>query len=51
MLRETFADRLKQAMKARETSTISTVRLILAALKDHDVAGRGGARRKVSRTP
>jgi uncharacterized protein YqeY len=41
MLREAFADRLKQAMKAREARTVSTVRLILAALKERDVAARG----------
>lgn len=41
MLREAFTDRLKQAMKARDARTISTVRLILAALKERDVAARG----------
>ena len=41
MLRQTFADRLKQAMKAREPRTVSTIRLILAGLKDRDVAARG----------
>ena len=41
MLREAFVDRLKQAMKAREIRTVSTIRLILAALKDRDVAARG----------
>jgi uncharacterized protein YqeY len=41
MLREAFADRLKQAMKARDARTVSTVRLILAALKERDVAARG----------
>jgi uncharacterized protein YqeY len=41
MLREAFADRLKSAMKARDTRTLSTVRLILAALKERDVAARG----------
>jgi uncharacterized protein YqeY len=41
MLRQAFTDRLKQAMKARETRTVSTVRLILAELKDRDVAARG----------
>jgi len=37
MLREAFTDRLKQAMKARSARTVSTVRLILAALKERDV--------------
>jgi uncharacterized protein len=41
MLREAFTDRLKQAMKARDVRTVSTVRLILAALKERDVAARG----------
>jgi uncharacterized protein YqeY len=41
MLRQAFADRLKEALKARTAGTVSTVRLILAALKDRDVAARG----------
>jgi len=41
MLRQAFADRLKQAMKAREMRTVSTIRLILAGLKDRDIAARG----------
>jgi len=41
MLRQAFTDRLKQAMKAREPRTVSTIRLILAGLKDRDVAARG----------
>ncbi len=41
MLRQAFTDRLKQAMKARETHTVSTIRLILAGLKDRDIATRG----------
>jgi uncharacterized protein YqeY len=41
MLRLAFVDRLKEAMKARDARTISTVRLILAALKDRDIAARG----------
>jgi uncharacterized protein len=41
MLRQAFTDRLKGAMKARELRTISTVRLILAALKERDIAARG----------
>jgi uncharacterized protein len=40
-LREAFAERLKQALKGRDARTVSTVRLILAALKEHDVAARG----------
>ena len=41
MLREAFRDRLKEAMKARDSRTVSTVRLILAGLKERDVAARG----------
>ncbi len=41
MLRQTFTDRLKQAMKARDARTVSTVRMILAGLKERDVAARG----------
>jgi uncharacterized protein len=41
MLREAFAERLKTAMKARDLRSLSTVRLILAALKERDVAARG----------
>jgi uncharacterized protein len=40
MLREAFAERLKTAMRAKENRTVSTVRLILAALKDRDIAAR-----------
>ena len=41
MLRHSFRDRLKEAMKARDSRTVSTVRLILAGLKERDVAARG----------
>jgi uncharacterized protein YqeY len=41
MLRQAFNDRLKEAMKARDTRTVSAVRLILATLKERDVAVRG----------
>src|SRR5271167_2651407 len=41
MLRQAFTDRLKQAMKAKEMRTVSTIRLILAGLKDRDIAARG----------
>ena len=40
MLRQAFAERLKEAMKARDARTISTVRLIIAGLKDRDIAAR-----------
>jgi uncharacterized protein YqeY len=41
MLREAFAERLKEAMRAKDTRTVSAVRMILAALKDRDIAARG----------
>ena len=41
MLREAFSERLKEAMRARDAGTVSAVRLILAGLKDRDIAARG----------
>jgi uncharacterized protein YqeY len=41
MLREAFGERLKQAMRAKDARTLSSVRMILAALKDRDIAARG----------
>lgn len=41
MLRTDLATALKEAMKARRDTEVSTVRLILAALKDRDIAARG----------
>ena len=40
MLREALSERLKTAMRAKQTRVVSTVRLILAALKERDVAAR-----------
>ena len=40
MLREAFTERLKAAMRAKDTRTLSTVRLVLAGLKERDVAAR-----------
>jgi len=40
MLRERFNDTLKQAMRDKETLTLSTVRLILARLKERDIEVR-----------
>ena len=39
-MREAFTERLKSAMRAKDTRTLSTVRLVLAALKERDVAAR-----------
>ena len=41
MLREAFSERLKQAMRAKDARTLSTVRMILAGVKERDVAARG----------
>ncbi len=41
-LRESFADQLKVAMKAGEAARVSTLRMILAKLKDTDIAARPG---------
>ncbi len=40
MLRQRLNDTLKSAMLGRDKRTVSTVRLILAALKDRDIAAR-----------
>jgi uncharacterized protein len=40
-LRQAFADRVKQALKARKARTLSTVRPMLAALRERDIAARG----------
>ena len=41
MLRARLSDALKTAMKAQDQRTVSTVRMILAGLKDRDIAARG----------
>src|ERR1700676_2452759 len=43
MLREAITERMKTALRAKDTRTLSTVRLIMAALKDRDIAARGTA--------
>jgi uncharacterized protein len=40
MLRERFNDTLKQAMRDKDTLVVSTVRLILARLKERDIEAR-----------
>ena len=39
--RTEFNEALKEAQKAKDTTSVSTLRLILAALKDRDIAARG----------
>ena len=41
MLRHELNEALKEAVKGREQRAVSTLRLILAALKDRDIAARG----------
>jgi len=41
MLRARFTDALKDAMRAKRERAVGTLRLILAALKDRDIAARG----------
>jgi uncharacterized protein len=41
MLREDFTERMKTALRAKDTRTLSTVRLIIAALKQKDIEARG----------
>ena len=41
MLREKFANSLKAAMKDKEPLTVSTVRLVIAKLKEQDIEARG----------
>ena len=41
MLRARLGEALKSAMKAKDARRVSTLRLILAALKDRDIAARG----------
>lgn len=40
MLRSDLQDALKEAMRAKDSSGVATIRLILAALKDRDIAAR-----------
>ncbi|MFN8891299.1 MAG: GatB/YqeY domain-containing protein, partial [Alphaproteobacteria bacterium] len=39
-LRARFADALKTAMLAKDAATTSTIRMIMAKLKDTDIAAR-----------
>lgn len=45
MLREAITERMKAALRAKDTRTLSTVRLIMAALKDRDIAARSDGER------
>jgi uncharacterized protein YqeY len=39
-LRERFSEQMREAMKAKDTRRLSTVRMIMAAVKDRDIASR-----------
>lgn len=43
MLRDEIKSSLKVAMREKNTAEVATIRLILAALKDRDIAARGNA--------
>lgn len=48
MIRETLSNAQKDAMRAKDAARLSTVRLILAAIKDKDIANRGLAKEQAS---
>ncbi|HEY0122622.1 MAG TPA: GatB/YqeY domain-containing protein [Rhizobium sp.] len=48
MIRETLSNAQKDAMRAKDAAKLSTVRLILAAIKDKDIANRGLAKEQAS---
>ena len=48
MIRDTLANSLKEALKAKDVRRTSTVRLIETAIKDRDIAHRGAGKDPVS---
>jgi uncharacterized protein YqeY len=50
MLRDDLQNSLKEAMKQRDTKTVSAVRLIIAGQKEKDVEARGKGLEKASDT-
>lgn len=44
MMREKLTESLKEAMKAKDSRRLSTVRLIQSAVKDRDIANRGAGK-------
>ncbi|MGE7368126.1 GatB/YqeY domain-containing protein [Neorhizobium sp. NPDC001467] len=48
MIRETLSTAMKEAMKAKDTRRLSTVRLMQAAIKDRDIANRGAGKEDTS---
>lgn len=49
-MRDKLAEVLKQAQKSQDKRTVSTLRLITAAIKDRDIAHRGAGKDPVSDT-
>mgnify|MGYP000306591490 FL=1 len=48
MMRERFSETLKDAIRAKDSRRMSTLRLIQAAIKDRDIANRGAGKDPVS---
>ncbi len=48
MMRDKLSEALKEAMKAKDSRRLSTVRLIQTAIKDRDIANRGAGKDAVS---
>lgn len=48
MIRETLSTAMKEAMKAKDTRRLSTVRLIQAAIKTRDIDNRGAGKEETS---
>ncbi|MBW3096061.1 GatB/YqeY domain-containing protein [Pseudohoeflea coraliihabitans] len=48
MLRDQFSEKLKDAIRAKDTLRMATLRLIQAAIKDRDIANRGQGKDPVS---
>lgn len=48
MLREDLTAALKEAMKAKDTRKLSTIRLVQAGIKDRDIANRGEGKGELS---
>ena len=46
-LRQQLNDAMKEAMKAKDAKRLATVRLVLAALKDRDIAARSETNREL----
>lgn len=47
-MRDNIAEALKHAQKSQDKRAVSTLRLILAAIKDRDIANRGAGKDPVS---